>query len=63
MAQVQSISPQEAFTRTSDGLALLVCAYDNDDKFRRVHLEGAVPLSAFKANLLKTPQDRELIFY
>ena len=63
MEQVQSVSAQEAFTRTYDGIALLICAYDSDDKFRNVHLEGAIALSEFKTNLNTIAKDKELIFY
>lgn len=63
MGQVQSVSAQEAFTRTQNGIAFLICAYDSDDKFRKVHLEGAIALSSFKANLDNVASDKELIFY
>ena len=63
MSQVQSISAQEAFTRSQHGIALLICAYDSDDKFRHVHLKGAMALSSFKANLNHVASDKELIFY
>lgn len=63
MDQIQSVSAQEAFTRTQNGICLLICAYDSDDKFRNVHLEGAIALSVFKANINTTASDKELIFY
>lgn len=63
MKQVQSVSAQEAFTRARNGIALLICAYESDDKFRNVHLEGAIPLSAFKTSLSTIAHDKELIFY
>jgi hypothetical protein len=31
----------------TSGRVLLVCAYDSDERFRGVHLEGAIPLSEF----------------
>lgn len=43
--------------------ALLVCAYDSDEKFRENHLEGALPLSAFKRMEPSLAKDREIIFY
>lgn len=63
MDQVQSVSAQEAFTRAQNGIALLICAYDSDEKFGNVHLEGAIAMSAFKANLSTIASDKELIFY
>jgi rhodanese-related sulfurtransferase len=56
------IDPQEARKRMQQG-AMLVCAYDDDAKFDQNHLEGAVPLSQFKAQADRIPKDREIIFY
>jgi hypothetical protein len=45
------------------GETLLVCAYDNDAKFRRLRLEGAISLSEFKSHFPSLPKDREIVFY
>ena len=45
------------------GKALLVCAYDSDEKFAKYHLEGAISLSDFKKRAGETPKEQEIIFY
>ena len=61
---VQRISPREAMREMqSNPSALLVCAYDSDEKFENNHLEGAISLSDFKARERNMARDREIIFY
>jgi hypothetical protein len=43
--------------------ALLVCAYDDDEKFRKNRLEGAMSLADFQARETSIPKSREIIFY
>ena len=57
------ITPKEIYPKVRSGETLLVCAYDSDDKFRQVHLEGAIPLREFKSLLPALPKDREVVFY
>jgi hypothetical protein len=57
------IGPEEAYTKLKAGTALLVCAYDSDEKFRAMPLEDAVSLSAFRSRLSSLPKDQEIIFY
>ncbi len=57
------ITPKEIYPKVRSGESLLVCAYDSDDKFRRVHLEGALSLREFQALLPTLPKDREVVFY
>jgi hypothetical protein len=46
MADVELIGPDEAWEHVESG-ALLVCAYDSDEKFQENHLERALSLSEF----------------
>ncbi len=57
------ISPQEAYQQVKSGKALLVCAYDSEDKFRKMQLEGAISLSEFKSKLPSLTKDQEIVFY
>ncbi|NIQ36998.1 MAG: ArsR family transcriptional regulator [Proteobacteria bacterium] len=57
------ISPEEARTKVTSGGALLVCAYDDDEKFRLVHLEGAISHGQFKSTLSSLSKDQEVILY
>ena len=63
MSPVDTIDPMEAFAHTKEHSALLICAYERDDRFHRLHLEGAIPLSEFQAISATLPKDKELIFY
>ena len=63
MAELERISPEEVYKKLKNGTALLVCAYDDDDKFRRMHLEGAISLSTLNSKLPSLPKDQEIVFY
>lgn len=63
MTEPIRISSQEARQKVLSGGALLVCAYDDDDKFENNHLEGAISFSEFKSKLPSLAKDQELIFY
>lgn len=63
MSQIDLIDATDAFTHVSNTSALLVCAYERDDKFHRLHLEGAISLSEFQSIASTVSKDTELIFY
>lgn len=63
MAEPVRISPEEVREKVTSGSALLVCGYDDEDKFRQNHLEGALSLSDFKSRLASLTKDQEIIFY
>jgi len=63
MSDAVRILPQEAREKVRSGQAVLVCAYADDAKFARYHLEGAIPLSAFQATVGELAKDLEIIFY
>lgn len=63
MSEITLVTATEAHARAKSGSALLVCAYDSDDKFSNVHLEGAMPLSEFQTRLNTIERDKEIIFY
>lgn len=45
------------------GLAVLVCAYDDDDKCRGMLLEGAMTWNEFQHMLDQVDADQEIILY
>jgi rhodanese-related sulfurtransferase len=59
----QRIAPPQAHERMESAGALLVCAYDEPQKFERNHLEGAISLPEFQSQAESLPKDREIIFY
>jgi len=60
---IPRISPQEAHEHLGRGDARLICAYADEDKCRKLHLEGAVSLSEFEKQVDSVPNEAELIFY
>lgn len=63
MSDAVRISATEIRTRVKSGDALLVCAYDSEEKFKAHHLEGAVSLAEFRTLLPTLAKDKELVFF
>lgn len=57
------IKPKEAKHDMQVADALLVCAYDSQEKFEDNHLAGAISLDALKSRESDLAKDREVIFY
>lgn len=57
------ITPQQARERVQSGQALLICAYDDEEKFKALHLENALSLKQFREIQSGVPKEKELIFY
>jgi rhodanese-related sulfurtransferase len=58
------ISAQQAHEMMSrDPSVLLVCAYDNDEDFRKNTLEGPISLNEFRKRSDSLPKDENVIFY
>ncbi len=63
MAKAIRITPEETFQKLQAGKAMLVCAYDSEEQFRSLQLQGAISLSEFRAKLSSLPKDQEIVFY
>jgi len=63
MAKYDLISARKAREDVQSGNAVLVCAYDSDEKFKKAGLEGAISLEEFKQQADALAKDREIIFY
>ena len=63
MAEPIRITPEETRQKVTDGTALLVCAYEDDERCRQMHLQGAILLTEFKSKLPELPKNQEIIFY
>jgi hypothetical protein len=59
----QRIDPQQARREVSSGNALLVCAYDDQQKYQQYKLTNALSLSELKAQEAALPKDRKIFFY
>ena len=63
MAEIVRVAPGEIFPRVKSSDCLLVCAYDSEDTFRSMRLEGAISLQEFKSQVGRIPEDKEIVFY
>ena len=63
MIEPKRISPEEVHQKLIFGKALLVCAYEDEAKFRKMQLQGAISLNEFKSKLPSLIKDQEIIFY
>jgi len=53
----------EASQKVASGAALLVCAYESDDKFKHFQLDGAISFGTYKSILASLASEQEIIFY
>jgi len=60
---VERIRVGEARQRVASGQALLICAYDDEERYRKFNLEGAIWLVDLQTRLTSLSKDHELIFY
>jgi len=59
----QRIDPAEARTQVGSGKALLVCAYDDEQKCQQYRLKNALSLSELKAQEGGLSRERRIFFY
>lgn len=57
------IPVSEAREKVMKETAMLVCAYDDDEKFEKFHLGGAISLSEFKSKSSDLDKNQEIFFY
>jgi hypothetical protein len=63
MAEPKRVAPEEIYQRLKSGAVLLVCAYEDNAKFKRMQLEGAISFNEFKSKLPSLSKDQEIVFY
>lgn len=64
MVELTRISPADVRARMQSGRgALLVCAYEDEAKFTRARLEGAISLQSLQSRLPSLPKETEIVFY
>jgi len=63
MIEPKRISPEEVYQKLILGKALLVCAYEDEAKFRKIQLQGAISLNEFKSKLPSLVKGQEIVFY
>jgi hypothetical protein len=63
MADVERITVEEAHKRVTANQALLVCAYEDDDKCRALDVDGSISLTGFRSKTASLPKSQEIIFF
>jgi len=63
MIETVRISPEDARKKVMSNKAILVCAYEEEEKFRKMHLERAFSLNEFKTRVSSLSKEQEIIFY
>jgi len=63
MIEPKRIGPEEVYQKLKSGTAILVCAYEDDAKFRKMQLQGAISFNEFKSKLPSLAKDQEIVFY
>lgn len=63
MGEPKRITPEEVHEKLESGNVLLVCAYEDEAKFKKMQLKGAVAFSEFKSKLPSLSKDQEIVFY
>lgn len=59
----EKITPQAAREDVQSGKALLVCAYSDEERYNRMHLEDAISLKELRAKEAELRKDQEIVFY
>lgn len=61
MANAERIDVDRARRKVESGQALLVCAYDDEEKCRQLALEASISLAELQS--MAVDPDQEIIFY
>jgi hypothetical protein len=63
MSEPKRVTAEEVYDKLKSGKVLLVCAYEDEEKFRKLQLEGAISFNTFKSKLPSLSKDQEIVFY
>lgn len=63
MTEPVRVPPEEVYQRVKSGIAVLVCAYEDEAKFKKMQLEGAISFNEFTSRLPILSKDQEIVFY
>jgi hypothetical protein len=63
MKKPKGIDPTQAREKVQAGQATLVCAYDHEEKCRKILLDGSITMKQLKASIDRRSKDEELVFY
>ncbi len=63
MSGPKRVTAEEVHDKLKSGNVLLVCAYEDEEKFKKLQLEGAISFNAFKSKLPSFSKDQDIVFY
>jgi hypothetical protein len=63
MKKPKGIDPTQAREKVQSGRARLVCAYDEEEKCRKILLDGATTMSRFREEMPRVSKDEEIILF
>ena len=63
VADIRRISVQEAHAKTKANQALLVCAYEDEAKYRMLNLDESICFAGLQSRAAALPKTQEIIFY
>ncbi len=63
MSEPKRITAKEVYGELKSGKVLLVCAYEDEMKFKAMRLGGAISLDEFKSKVSSLAKDQEIVFY
>lgn len=63
MIKPERIRAEDAYRKVHAKEALLVCGYNDGEKFKTMQLEGAITYREFESRLPELSKDQEIIFY
>jgi len=63
MIKAERINVEDAYRKVQAKEALLVCGYNDQEKFKTMRLEGAISYGEFESRLPEISRDQEIIFY
>ena len=63
MSEPKRVTAEEVYDKLKSGKVLLVCAYEDEEKYRRLQLQGAISFNAFKSKLPSILKGQEIVFY
>jgi rhodanese-related sulfurtransferase len=63
MSEIRRVPPDQVREKVKSGSVLLVCAYEEDEKFRKYRIDGSISLRDFRSRLPDLSKDKEIIFY
>ncbi len=63
MPEPERVTAKDVHDQLKSGNALLVCAYEDEMKFKAMRLGGAISLNEFKSKVSSLAKDQEIVFY